>query len=98
SAEGLMGFEVYDSDLHKIASNFTLADNDYIIQDVTNGTYYIKVFGDNSGNVYNLWWGTQKPDEVGMIPGYDILILIASIVGISTVVIKKKRSKFKRNK
>ena len=94
SAEGLMGFEVYDSDLHKIASNFTLTDNDYIIQEVTNGTYYIRVFGDNSGNVYNLWWGTQKPDEVGMIPGYDILILIASIVGISTVVIKKKRSKF----
>ncbi|MBY8990915.1 MAG: PPC domain-containing protein [Candidatus Lokiarchaeota archaeon] len=96
SAEGLMGFEVYDGDLHKIASNFTLTDNDYIIQDVTNGTYYIKVFGDNSGNVYNLWWGTQKPDEVGMIPGYDVLILIASIVGISTVVIRKKRSKFKR--
>ena len=96
SAEGLMGFEVYDSDLQKIASNFTLADNDYIIQDVTNGTYYIKVFGDNSGNVYNLWWGTQKPDEIGMIPGYDILILIASIVGISTVIIKRKRSKIKR--
>jgi len=55
SAEGLMGFEVYDEDLNKITGNFTLTDNDYIVHDVSNGTHYIRVFGDNSGNVYNLW-------------------------------------------
>ena len=95
-AEGPIGFEVRDSDNKKITGNFTETDNDYIIHDVSNGTYYIRVFGDNSGNVYNLWWGTQKIEDVGMIPGYDILILIGSIIGISTVVIKKRRSKFKQ--
>ncbi|MFX0029855.1 MAG: hypothetical protein ACFE8B_11635, partial [Candidatus Hermodarchaeota archaeon] len=96
SAEGLMGFELYDWDLNKVSGNFTLTDNDYIIYAVSNGTYYIRVFGDNTGNVYNLWWSTRVPEDVGMIPGYDILILIASILGISTIVIKIKRSKFKK--
>ncbi len=95
SAEGLMGFEVYDNHLIKITGNFTLTDNDYIVHDVSNGTYYIRVYGDNLGNVYNLWWGTQELEEIGMIPGYDLLILIASIIGVTTVCIKLKRSKLK---
>jgi len=95
SAEGLMGFEVYNEDLNKITGNFTLTDNDYIVHDVSNGIHYIRVFGDNSGNVYNLWWATQEPEEIGMIPGYDLLILIASIIGITTAGIKIKRSKLK---
>lgn len=95
SAEGLMGFEVYDEDLNKITGNFTLTDNDYIVRDVSNGTHYIRVFGDNSGNVYNLWWATQEPEEIGMIPGYDLLILIASIIGVTMAGIKIKRSKLK---
>ena len=97
SAEGLMGFEVYDWDLNKITGNFTIEDNDYIIYPVSNGTYYIRVYGDNSGNIYNLWWGTRPHEEGGMIPGYDLFILIASILGITTIVIKLKRSKFKKN-
>ncbi|MBA7554060.1 hypothetical protein ES705_46672 [subsurface metagenome] len=95
SAEGLMGFEVYDNHLIKITGNFTLTNNDYIVHDVSNGTYYIRVYGDNLGNVYNLWWGTQELEEIGMIPGYDLLILIASIIGVSIVAIKLKRSKLK---
>lgn len=95
SAEGLMGFEVYDGNLNKITGNFTLTDNDYIVHDVSKGTYYIRVFGDNSGNVYNLWWGTQEPEEIEMIPGYDLLILVVSIIGVSMVGIKIKRSKLK---
>jgi hypothetical protein len=96
SAEGLMGFEIYDSNHTKITGNFTLDDNDYIDYEVpSNGTYYIRVYGDNSGNVYNLWWATEESDPIGMIPGYDTLILIISIVGVIAVVIKIKRSKFK---
>ena len=95
SAEGLMGFEVYDEDLNKITGNFTLTDNDYIVHDVSNGTHYIRVFGDNSGNVYNLWWATREPEEIGMIPGYDLIILIASIIGVTIAGIKIKRSKLK---
>jgi len=95
SAEGLMGFDLYDKDLNKLVTNFTLDDNGFIIRTVSKGTYFIKVFGDNSGNVYNLWWNIQEPEEIGMIPGYDLLILVTSIIGISMVGIKIKRSKLK---
>ena len=96
SAEGLMGFDIYDSNHTKLTGNFTLDDNDYIDYDVpSKGTYYIKVYGDNSGNVYNLWWTTEEYEPIEMIPGFDTLILILSIVGVTAVVIKMKRSKFK---
>jgi hypothetical protein len=95
SAEGLMGFELYNKDLVKLASNFTLEDNGHIIRDVYKGTYFIRVFGDNTGNVYNLGWNTKEHEEMGTIPGYDLLILVASVIGISMVGIKIKRSKLK---
>ena len=98
SAEGLMGFEVYDDDLKRIVGNFTLEDNDFVAYRIrSNGTYYIKVFGDNTGNVYNLRWKTEDDIPIEEIPGYDILILLGSIFGVvSIVVIKWKRSKFNR--
>jgi hypothetical protein len=96
SAEGLMGFEIYDSNNTKITGNFTTVDNDYIDYEVpSNGTYYIRVYGDNSGNVYNLWWAAEETDSIGMIPGYDTLILIISIVGLTALVMKIKRSKIR---
>ncbi len=98
SAEGLMGFEVYDDDLKRIVGNFTLEDNDFVAYRIrSNGTYYIKVFGDNTGNVYNLRWKTKDDIPIEEIPGYDILILLGSIFGVaSIIVIKWKRSKFNR--
>ncbi|MHA2398996.1 MAG: PPC domain-containing protein [Promethearchaeota archaeon] len=97
SAEGLIGFEVYDENNNKITGNFTLTDHDFIDYEVpSNGTYYIRVFGDNSGNVYDLWWSTERPEEAGMIPGYEPVILIVSIVGITAIIIKMKRSKLTR--
>ena len=96
SAEGVMGLEIYDHELNKIADNFTMSDNEYIDYVVpSNGTYYIRVFGDNTGNTYNLFWEAWENEEIEMIPGYDLLIMIVSIIGISMVVIKMKRSKFK---
>lgn len=96
SAEGLMGFEVFDGSLTKLTGNFTLEDNDYIKYELpSNGTYFIRVYGDNSGNVYNLWWAVEEYDPIGIIPGYDIIIMILSVIGISAVVIKIKRSKIK---
>jgi len=98
SAEGLMGFEVYDDSLKKIIGNFTMEDNDFILYRLrSNGTYYIKVFGDNTGNVYNMLWKTKEYIPIEDIPGYDILILLGSIFGVaSIVVLKLKRSKFNR--
>lgn len=96
SAEGRIGFRIYDENNNEITGNFTLTDNDYIDYAVpSSGTYYIRIFGDNSGNIYNLRWFTQEYRDSRNIPGYNVLILIGSIVGITTIVIKMKRSKSK---
>jgi hypothetical protein len=97
SAEGLMGFDIFDNNHTKITGNCTLHDNDYIDYEVpSNGTYYIQVFGDNTGNIYNLWWATVETEPIEMIPGYDLLILLGSIMGVTLIVIKVKRSKIKQ--
>jgi len=98
SAEGLMGFEVYDDGLRRIIGNFTMEDDDFILYRLrSNGTYYIKVFGDNTGNVYNLLWKTKEDIPIEDIPGYDIFILLGSVFGVaSIVVLKLKRSKLNR--
>ncbi|MFW9782856.1 MAG: PPC domain-containing protein [Candidatus Heimdallarchaeota archaeon] len=97
SAEGLMGFEIYNDELHKIAENFTLTDHEVIKYEVSsNGTYYIRIFGDDTGNVYHLWWDTFESEGIGMIPGYNLLILIGSVVGVTTIIYKIKRRKLKQ--
>ncbi|MBA7615121.1 hypothetical protein ES703_22398 [subsurface metagenome] len=40
-----------------LAGIYSFDDNEYIDTNVPwPGTYYIKVFGDNTGNLYDLWW------------------------------------------
>jgi len=97
-SEGVMGLEIWDSGFNKLADNFTMSDNEYIDYLVpSNGTYYIRVFGDDSGNTYDLFWEALE-NEAEAIPGFDLLIVIGSIIGISMVVIKKmKRSKFRQD-
>ncbi|MHA2006334.1 MAG: PPC domain-containing protein [Promethearchaeota archaeon] len=94
--EGVMGLEIYDEDLKKVTGNFTLRDHDFIDYRLrSNGTYYIKIFGDNSGNTYSLIWTAEEEELFEAIPGYDLLILIISIFGIAAISIKIKRSKIK---
>ncbi len=89
-----MGMILYDSDLKELAENFTKHDGEFIIINLrSNGTYYIRVFGDNTGNVYDLMWATSE-HLIENIPGYDVLILLGSIFGIASIIaIKWKRSK-----
>jgi hypothetical protein len=91
---GPIGIELYDGDLTKLTSNFTMRDNEYLIYDLpSNGTYYIRIFGDNSGSPYDLDWNLQKIEN-NIIPGYDLFILLGAIFGVSTVLsITWKRSK-----
>ncbi len=95
-AEGAIGLIVYDGNLKEVAENFTRHDNEYInIKLRNNGTYYIRVFGDDTGNVYNLIWATSDY-EIAQVPGYDILILLGSLFGIASIIVFKwKRSKLK---
>jgi hypothetical protein len=91
---GPIGIELYDSGFSKLSGNFTMDDNEYIKYVLpSNGTYYIRVYGDNSGSPYDLWWSLQE-DYSEMIPGYDVFILLGGIIGVVTVIsIKWKRSK-----
>lgn len=91
---GALGIELYDWDLFRLEDNFTGDDNVYINYVLpSNGTYYIRIFGDNTGSPYGIMWWLNEYSE-GMIPGYDILILLGAIFGVSTVItIKWKRSK-----
>ncbi|HDZ18198.1 hypothetical protein LCGC14_0717980 [marine sediment metagenome] len=98
NAEGRMGLRLYDRHMNLLAENFTNSDNDFIDYVVpSNGTYYLKVFGDDTGNIYNLFWVAMENEVTEMIPGYDILIVLGAIMGISTIVIKKKRSKIRQD-
>jgi len=91
---GALGIAIYNWDLSKLTDNFTMDDNEYINYVLpSNGTYYIRIFGDNSGSPYGIMWWLNEYSE-GMIPGYDILILLSAIFGVSIVIsIKWKRSK-----
>jgi len=91
---GPIGIELYDWDLSKLASNFTMDDDEYLEHVLpSNGTYYIRIYGDNSGSPYDLWWELRE-DNTEMIPGYDLFILLSGIIGVVTVIsIKWKRSK-----
>ncbi|MFX0004845.1 MAG: Loki-CTERM sorting domain-containing protein, partial [Candidatus Hermodarchaeota archaeon] len=93
-SEAPIGLELYDGDLTKLTSNFTTRDNEYLIYDLpSNGTYYIRIYGDNSGSPYDLRWELREVEKE-MIPGYDIFILLGAIFGVSTVIsIRRKRSK-----
>jgi len=94
--EGAIGIEIYNWFSSKaLTSNFTMKDNEYISYDLpSNGTYYIRIFGDHSGNIYNLRWETWPPYTEEMIPGYDIFILLGAVFGVVVLfTLKWKRSK-----
>ncbi len=95
--EGAIGIEIFNWDGSKVTSNFTMKDNEYISYDLpSNGTYYIRIFGDHSGNIYSLLWKTREPNIEEMIPGYDIFILLVTLFGFATVIlIKNNRRKYR---
>ncbi len=93
-SEGVIGISLYDSSLNKLAGNFTMEDDEYLKFVLpSNGTYYLRFYGENIGSPYDFRWRLQE-EETSMIPGYDVFILLGGILGISIVVMTKvKRSK-----
>ncbi len=93
--EGAIGIEIYDGDLSKVTENFTYEDHELISYDLpSNGTYYIRIRGDHSGNIYSLRWETWEPYIKEIIPGYDVVIILGAIFGVTVVItLKWKRSK-----
>jgi len=62
-ADGDIDIRVYASDGTTIvASGFSITDNEYINTILpSSGIYYLRVYGDNAGNLYNLWWDDLIP-------------------------------------
>ena len=59
---GNIDIEVYDWNLNYIDGSYSIDDNEYLERDIfPNGTYYLKVFGYNAGNTYDLWWEDLMP-------------------------------------
>lgn len=92
--EGAIGIEIKDWLGSDVIQNYTAEDDVIISYNLpSNGTYYIRIFGDRSRNIYSLSWYTIEPPEE-MIPGYDIFIIFGAIFGIGVVITLK----WKRNK
>ncbi|MFX0021401.1 MAG: hypothetical protein ACFE9S_03690 [Candidatus Hermodarchaeota archaeon] len=91
---GPVGIELYDSGLSRLSGNFSMEDNEFLKYVLpSNGTYYLRIYGDNSGSPYDLRWSLQE-DYNELIPGYDIFIVLGMIIGVTTVIsLKWKRSK-----
>lgn len=90
-AHGDIDIQVYNSTgTQLITSSQTSTDNEYIdITHPSNGTYYLRVYGDDVGNSYDLWWNIDleiPPDNGYMIPGYNFIILFSSILVISAII------------
>ncbi|MFV1965145.1 MAG: cadherin-like domain-containing protein, partial [Pirellulaceae bacterium] len=60
-ADGDIDVAVYDADGRWVTSSTSGTDNESIDHILPgSGTFYLKVFNDNKGNAYNLWWDDLK--------------------------------------
>lgn len=82
--DGNINLELYDSDGVLLRSSRSSTNNEWIDYDVAGATshvHYIRVYGDNAGNQYDLWWDdvapiSQDPYEyvyngIGYVPNND---------------------------
>ena len=94
-AYGDINIQVYDNTgTQLITLSQSITDNEYIDYSLpSSGFYYLKVYGDDAGNSYDLWWDNRStngngPPPESMIPGYDLLLLFAFISVISAIIIR----------
>ena len=58
-SEGDIDIELYDNSIVLITGSYGVMDNEYIDVIVpSSGIYFLKVYLDNMGNLYDLWWNT----------------------------------------
>ncbi len=93
-AHGDIDIQVYDSNgTQLITLSQTSTDNEYIDYILpSSGIYYLRVYGVDVGNSYDLWWNNElaiPPDNGSMIPGYNFIILFSSISVISAIMMGK---------
>ena len=96
---GNLDLALYDSTGSLITTSTSL--NDFEVINIilsSSGTFYIKIYGNNSGNTYNLLWASYEysppSDGEPEIPGYNLWIIFSIISLISILAIIKQ---IKRN-
>lgn len=63
-ADGNINIVLYNESGALQALSWSTTDNEFIDYTVPNsGTYYIRVYGANAGNTYDLWWDDISPDD-----------------------------------
>jgi len=84
---------IYDASGTFVIGSTSSTDNeqiDYVLPSA--GIYYIRVYGNNKGNEYDLRWNSNKP--TGGIPGYNLMLLLGVIITVIIASIKSvKRRK-----
>jgi len=90
---GDINVELYDTKHNWIEGSYSIDDNEYIEVFLSGSeAYYIRVYGANTGNSYDLRYetfneGNEGPyNPNGMIPGSEILIFLISYVSIVSIV------------
>jgi hypothetical protein len=62
-ADGDINVGLYDSTGTLLASSETTTDNEFIDHPIPGGgTYYVRVYSGNAGNMYDLWWDDLSED------------------------------------
>ena len=93
-SEGMMGFKIYDKNMNEVTSNFTMNDNDYVDYILpSNGIYFIRIFGDNTGNTYNLFWESRRVEETNIVSIFYLFLLTGVIIGIIMLILLKYSDK-----
>ncbi|MFX1478438.1 MAG: pre-peptidase C-terminal domain-containing protein [Promethearchaeota archaeon] len=93
-SSGNIDLALYNSSGDLLVSSTSSTDNEYLNLIVSSsGVFYIRVYGDNSGNSYSLTWSSIEYTPPGggppAIPGYDLLFLLGIIFIISTITIRR---------
>ncbi|MFX1489015.1 MAG: pre-peptidase C-terminal domain-containing protein [Promethearchaeota archaeon] len=85
-----LDLEIYDSTGTFVTGSTSSTDNeqiDYLLPSA--GIYYIRVYGNNIGNEYDLRWNSIPPKTDGIIPGYNLMFLLVVIIMITIASIRK---------
>ncbi len=85
---GDIDIRVTDNAGSTVASSTGVSDNEDISVDVSTGYYYLRIYYDDAGNAYDLWWddSTSGTTPTTGFPG-PFFFLIFFIVGIAAFVI-----------
>ena len=91
-ALGDIDISVHDSSGSFIDSSTGVQDNEDISVDVVPGTYYLRIYFEDAGNAYDLWWddtvgGTTPPSPFSPLVIFIVVSVVAAVVIIIVIIV-----------